>query len=120
MGEYHIGSVLLFQSGSGASVEVTIPLLVLVVGRMEEAKSGGSVPVVNSGGSVPESICSACAAAWLGELVGGACAPLVPLSMLEELPPWISALSGEDTWTVPRQVKRAKFSAMVGICVHVS
>ena len=117
MGEYDIGSVLPFQSGSGVSGEVTLPLLMLVAGRME-VKSGGSVPVVNSGGSVPESMCSACA--WLGELVSGPRALLVALCILEELPPWISAWSGEDTWTVPRQVKRGKFAATLGSSVHVS
>ena len=100
--------VFLFYSGSCASAEVAIPLLMLLVGRME-AKSGGSVAVVNSGGSVPEAICSALAATWKGELVGGPCAPLVALCVLEELPPWISASSGEDLWTVARKVQGVKF-----------
>ena len=94
----------LLQSGSCASAEVTIPLIMLAAGWME-AKSGGSV---NTGGSVPESICSAFAAAWLREIFGGAGAPLVAVSMVEDLHQ-ISMLSGEDVWTVPRKVMGLKF-----------
>ena len=107
----------MIQSGSCASAEVAMPLLMLMVGRME-GKSGGSVPVVNFGGSVPGSICRVYAAAWLAELVGGPCAPLVALCMLEELPPWIGTLSGEDAWTVARKVEGVKFLGSSGFVFY--
>ena len=87
--------MFLFQRGSCAFGEVTIPLIMLAAGWMEavvaQSRNRFTVP-----------------AQPRGDIFGAPGEPVAAVSMVEDLPQ-ISAVTGEDAWTVPRKVMDVKF-----------